>query len=87
MGCNNLGVRYAKGEGVRQDKVKAAELFTKACDGRNALGCSNLGLMYAKGDSVRQDMSKALAMFGKACDLKLQEGCNEYARLKNAGVR
>jgi TPR repeat protein len=31
--CVDLGWMYDNGEGVRQDKVKAVELYTKACDG------------------------------------------------------
>jgi hypothetical protein len=34
--CLDLGVKYAEGEGVRQDKFKAVELYQKACDGGNA---------------------------------------------------
>ena len=32
-GCNNLGVLYKGGESVKQDDVKAASLYKKACDG------------------------------------------------------
>ncbi len=39
--CNNLGVFYTYGKGVRQDKAKARELFGKACDMGNQKGCDN----------------------------------------------
>lgn len=73
---------YYFGEGVRQDKFKAVELYTKACDGGYALGCWSLGLMYEDGDGVRQNYNKALELYGKACDLKNEYGCENYARLK-----
>ncbi|MFA5455575.1 MAG: hypothetical protein WC272_09665 [Sulfurimonas sp.] len=40
-GCYNLVVLYANGDGVRQDKLKAKELFGKSCDGGNNDGCKN----------------------------------------------
>lgn len=36
IGCYNLGVLYNHGKDVKQDYIKAIELYTKACDG----GCS-----------------------------------------------
>jgi len=66
-GCYNLGLMYYKGEGVRQDKVKAAELYTKACHGDYLPACNNLGLMYKNGDGVRQDLLEAAQLFQHAC--------------------
>jgi TPR repeat protein len=37
----NLGVRYANGEGVRQNKTTAKELYGKACDNGNQKGCDS----------------------------------------------
>ena len=39
----NLGVMYAKGQGVRQDKGQAKEWFGKACDNGYQDGCENYG--------------------------------------------
>ena len=57
LACAAAGESYhlANIKGVRQDKFKAVELFTKACDGGNAIGCFNLGVMYSNGEGVRQD--------------------------------
>ena len=46
ISCANLGVAYAKGEGVTQDDVKAVEFYRQACDGQYAGGCDKLGEMY-----------------------------------------
>lgn len=35
----NLGVMYANGEGVRQNKTTAKEWFGKACDNGTQQGC------------------------------------------------
>ena len=44
MGCNNLGVLYISGLGVRTDFKKARELYNKSCNMGEAEGCSNLEL-------------------------------------------
>ena len=86
LACGALGEAYEDGEGVKQDKFKAAELFTKACDLRDGTGCSNLGAMHFGGEGVRLDQRRALELFGKACDLKEEKGCKGYAMLKNQGL-
>ena len=85
LACHLAALAYDEGEGVRQDKFKAVELYTKACDGGDASGCLNLGVMYAKGEGVKLDKKRALALFGKACDLKNEQGCKNYAILKGQG--
>ncbi len=39
--CNNLGLLYYNGEGVKQDYQTANEFYTKACDLGNQDGCDN----------------------------------------------
>ena len=39
------------------------------------------------GSGVRKDHLQAIEYFRKACDLKNELGCNNYATLKNQGVR
>ncbi|MGN1393531.1 MAG: tetratricopeptide repeat protein [Succinivibrionaceae bacterium] len=39
-GCDKLGVLYAKGQGVKQDKKIAKEYFGKACDLGEQNGCN-----------------------------------------------
>jgi hypothetical protein len=64
----NLGLRYAKGDGVPQDSARAVELFRKAAALGNASAINNLGWMYANGDGVRQNYSQALDMFRVAAE-------------------
>ena len=84
-GCNNLGLMYDNGQGVKQDYHQAVKLYTKACEGGNAAGCSNLGLMYANGQGVKQDYHQAKELFGKACDGGEQVACDNYAILNKQG--
>ena len=39
--CYNLGLMYANGEGITQNKPKAVELFKKACDAGIAQACED----------------------------------------------
>ena len=64
----NLGVHYAKGQGVRQDYTQAALWFRKAADQGDAGGQSILGSLYAKGQGVRQDDAQAVVWYRKAAD-------------------
>jgi TPR repeat protein len=40
---------YTNGEGVRQNKSKALELFGKACDLSNEAGCRNYAILKNQG--------------------------------------
>ena len=68
---------------MKQNYQKAAELWKKACDGRDTYGCYNLGILYEEGKGLRQDYAMAKEYYGKACDLGDQIGCDEYKRLNN----
>ena len=39
--CYNLGLMYAKGEGITKNKPKAIELFQKACDAGVLQACED----------------------------------------------
>ena len=56
---NDLGMRYLKGEGVKQNKVKAFELFKKAARLGDAAAQINVALMYAWEEGIPNDKIKA----------------------------
>ncbi|HEY1339816.1 MAG TPA: metallophosphoesterase [Bryobacteraceae bacterium] len=64
----NLGLLYARGQGVPQDYAKAAEWYGKAADGGVPAAEYNLGLMYANGQGVKQDSAEAAKWFQKAAE-------------------
>ena len=45
----NLGIMYANGQGVIQDKKRAKEYFGKACDGGDQKGCDNYKILNQQG--------------------------------------
>src|SRR5690242_18341587 len=51
-GCLQLGLLYARGQGVTRDWAQAARYYELACDRGSAEGCSNLGGLYALGQGV-----------------------------------
>lgn len=78
----SLGVLYYRGQGVRQDYVKAREWIKKAAAQGNENAQINLGLLYANGLGVRQSWHQAVEYYGKSCDLGLQLGCDFYREHK-----
>ncbi|MGX3098858.1 hypothetical protein [Helicobacter sp. 23-1046] len=77
-GCFGIGLAYHKGEGARQDFIKAMESYKKACNLKHAGACNNIGHLYDAGLGVRQNYPLAKQYYGKACDLGLQLGCDNY---------
>jgi TPR repeat protein len=55
----NLGVMYAKGEGVIENDKKAVKWFRLAAEQGDAEAQNNLGTMYHNGEGVLQDNKKA----------------------------
>ncbi len=64
----NLGVMYAKGDGVEKDPAKACQWYEKAAEAGHAGAMFNLGVMYAKGDGVEKDPAKARQWWQKAAE-------------------
>ena len=81
MSQNNLGVMYAKGQGVRQDYQQAFNWYQKSANQGYATAQNNLGVMYDEGQGVRQNKVTAKEWFGKACDNGEQKGCDNYKLL------
>ena len=62
----NLGVSYAKGDGVPQDHAEAARWWHLAADQGHAMAQSNLGTMYDNGHGVPKDDVLAYMWFNLA---------------------
>ena len=56
---NNLGLMYAKGQGVPKDEAEAVRWCRKAAEQGNAQAQFNLGVMYGKGLGVPSDDAEA----------------------------
>ena len=59
VAMNEMGVRYQKGAGVRQDNVAAVGWFTLAAQHGLLAALVNLGNCYEVGNGVRQDFEQA----------------------------
>ncbi len=62
----NLGLMYAKGDGVPRDYAEAVKWYRKAADQNNADAQNNLGAMYASGEGVPSDYVEAHKWFDLA---------------------
>ena len=78
--CNELGVLYEEGSGVRKSAARAASHYLKACDGGARHGCYNLArsLAYAPGADERQ-LKRARRYYELACSMGMNEACQEVS--------
>ena len=63
---HNLGLLYAKGQGVPQDYAQAAKWYQKAAAQGYAPAQASLGGAYIMGDGMPQDFTQAAMWFKKA---------------------
>ena len=75
--CNNVGIAYSKGYGVKRDQRVASKYFSKSCVSNYMNGCYHLGMARKHGRGVKKHSSKAKALFEQAC-----KGGNENACLE-----
>ena len=62
------GLKYATGDGVPQDYVKAVELFQKAAVHDNAMAQFSLGYAYQAGLGVTQNCDEAVKWYRKSAE-------------------
>lgn len=79
--CYTLAGMYSSGDGVAQDKEKAAQFFQHACELEEWSACTDLGVMFDTGDGVDEDKNRAIAIFTRACENGDKRGCAEQERL------
>ena len=75
---NNLGVRYANGEGVPQDDQEAVRLYRLAAEQGHADSQYIHGLRYENGGGVPQDYVQAHNWINLATSRKTTEEAEDY---------
>lgn len=65
---NNLGVRYANGQGVEQSWEEVVKWYRKAAEQGYAIAQYNLGRCYAYGQGMEQSWKEAVKWYRKAAD-------------------
>ena len=84
LGCYNLALCYANGQGVEQDYKRAFNSFKELCDkDKMSSACAITGEYYYNAKGIRQDYRKAMEYFGKACDMGEQSGCDNHKMMKS----
>jgi TPR repeat protein len=79
----NLGLMYAKGEGVGQDFKRAAEWYEKAAQQGVAAAQYNLGVIYTHGQGVPKDLQKASEWYQKAAEQGVDGAANNLGAIYN----
>lgn len=64
----NMGIMYAQGHGVEQDKAQAVAWFRKAAEQELAQAQSIMGTVYARGMGVEQDFAEAARWYLRAAE-------------------
>ena len=65
---HNLGYRYFKGNGLKQDYNEAVKWLTKSAEQGLAEAQSQLGFCYSMGHGVEQDHKKAFELYLKSAE-------------------
>ena len=81
------GLQFEDGTGVPKDDGRAAELYTKACDGGHAQACARLGVLVSESRGVAWDEAREEALYTKACDGGYIQGCFDAGRVFEFGLR
>lgn len=81
----NLGLMYAKGEGVAKDYAAAAKWYSKAADQGNINAQYNLGLMYSNGEGVPKNESEAMKWYLKAANQGDASAANNLGTIYDEG--
>lgn len=81
----NLGMLYARGQGVPKDYGQAAGWYRKAAEQGVAAAQYNLGLMCANGQGVPRDPQEAAKWFLKAAEAGVTDAETGLGRIYNEG--
>ncbi len=64
----NLGILYARGQGVAQDFEKAYWWFSEAAEKGSIKAINNLAVFYLQGNSVKKDIQHSIKLFEKTAN-------------------
>lgn len=65
---NKLGVMYATGDGLTEDRKEAAQWFFKAAVQGHAKAQNNLGNAYYSGNGVQRDLAESVKWYRNSAD-------------------
>ena len=73
--CSRLAEKYATGDGVPRDLVRAAAAYERVCDGGEADACNTAGEIYEQVDALASGPGRASELFTRACNGGSAFGC------------
>lgn len=81
----NLGLIYARGQGVKQDYAEAAKWYRKAAEQGVVEAEYNLGILYSSGNGVPKDAAEAMKWFTQAAEKGDVKAANNVATFYDEG--
>ncbi len=79
--CDELGNLFHDGFGVHRDDVRAAQLFRKACKGKNPDGCADDARASALGEGQTANEKAALPRLEQMCKAGSARACGNLGDL------
>ena len=84
--CDELGTRFRDGFGVRRNEVRAAQLFRKACQGKDNDGCADEARAMALAEGQNGDPRKALPRLEQLCKAGRARACGHLGEIYLRGL-
>ena len=81
----NLGLIFAKGQGVKQDYTEAAKWYRKAAEQGVVEAEYNLGMLYSAGNGVPKDPAEAMKWFIQAAEKGDVQAANSIGTFYDEG--
>ena len=81
--CVELGILHYTGKGVKENHIKATELFTLACKNEHSKGCYHLGSIYKRGaNGIEKSLKKSKVFYKLGCMHGYAQSCDQYRLIK-----
>lgn len=78
--CHTLASTYRGGwDRVKEDKVKAIEIYVENCKNEYAKSCHVAGHMFEHGMEIQRDYEVAFGLYERGCEGEYAESCNKIA--------
>lgn len=87
--CYDVAYQYKKGEGTKENILKANKFYKKSCELHEGKGCTALGIAYMdynyEDSNIKQDYTKGVALFERSCKMSHGSGCYHLGRAYSNG--
>jgi TPR repeat protein len=84
--CNDLGIKYHRGVGVKKDALLARNIYDLGCAKGSMLACANAGIVYSGTDGLQPWPENSVRLLTRACAAEVAHGCAELGYNYQNGI-